>query len=165
MPDSILRFCKTRVIHCCFWSLLCLLALAYPLSAQYQQSPPDFGGTYAFPTPTHPEPAAGWMRTLDVGLLAFGLGVAAWLILKSRNRKGVMLLSIASVAYFGFYRKGCICSVGAIQNVVLCLVKPQYIISLGTIAIFFLPLVATLLLAVFSAEASARLGLFRILWS
>ncbi len=70
------------------------------------------------------------MRALDVALLAFGLVFAAWLILKNRNRKGVMLLSIASVAYFGFYRKGCICAVGAIQNVVLCLVNPQYVISL-----------------------------------
>ena len=123
MPASIFsRFCKTRVIRGCFWSLFLLFALAHPLSAQYQKTPPDFGGTYAFPSPTHPEPTADWMRALDVGLLAVGLGFAAWLILKSRSRRGVMLLSIASVAYFGFYRKGCICAVGAIQNVVLCLV-------------------------------------------
>lgn len=146
MPASnYFRFCKIRVICICCWSLVFFLALAHPLSAQYQKSPPDFGGAYAFPTPTHPEPTANWMRALDVGLLAFGLGFAAWLILKNRNRKGVMLLSIASVAYFGFYRKGCICSVGAIQNVVLCLVNPQYIISFSVIAIFFLPLVSTLL--------------------
>ena len=55
-----------------------------------------------------------------------------------------MLLSIASVAYFGFFRKGCICSVGAIQNVVLCLVHPQYVVSFGVIAIFFLPLIMAL---------------------
>jgi len=146
MPASIFsRFCKNRVTQGCFWSLFFLLALVHPLSAQYQKTPPDFGGTYAFPSPTHPEPTAGWMRALDVGLLAFGLGFAAWLILRRRNRKGVMLLSMASVAYFGFYRKGCICAVGAIQNVVLCLVNPQYVISLGAIAIFFLPLVSTLL--------------------
>jgi len=124
-----------------------LLALAFPavLAAQYQKAPPDFGDTYSFPSPVHPEPIADWMRLLDVGLLALALGAAAWLILKSRNRKGVVLLSICSVVYFGFYRKGCVCSVGSIQNVVLCLVDPRYAISFSVIALFFLPLVATLL--------------------
>jgi len=114
------------------------------LLAQYQKKPPDFGGAHSFPTPTHPEPNADWLRLLDVGLLAIALGLGAWLILKYRNRKAVMWLSVASVAYFGFFRKGCVCSVGAIQNVVLCLVDPHYIISLGVMTIFFLPLVATL---------------------
>jgi polyferredoxin len=113
--------------------------------AQYQKSPPDFGDSYKFPTPVHPEPIAGYLRLLDVGLLAITLGLATWMVYKSRSRKGLLLLSIFSVAYFGFYRKGCICSVGAIQNVVLCLVKPEYFISYTVIAIFFLPLVLTLL--------------------
>ena len=107
-------------------------------------NPPDFGGTHSFPTPVHPEPAASWLRNLDVGLLAIALGVAAFLVFKRRSRKGVTLLSIASVAYFGFYRKGCICSVGAIQNVVLCLVDSRYFVSFSVLAIFFLPLAATL---------------------
>jgi polyferredoxin len=129
-----------------FWVLLLAVSAAPgALFAQYQKTPPDFGGVYNFPTPAHPEPIAGYLRFLDALLLAAALGGAAWLILKSRNRKGVILLSLASVAYFGFYRNGCICAVGAIQNVVLCLVHPQYAISLSVIAIFFLPLVATLL--------------------
>jgi len=112
--------------------------------AQYQKSPPDFGGTHSFPTPVHPEPSPDWLRILDVGLLALALGVAAWLVFKRRSRKGTIILSIAAVAYFGFFRKGCICSVGAIQNVVLCLVDPRYSISINVIAIFFLPLVFAL---------------------
>jgi polyferredoxin len=138
-------FRKTHVIQSLFWGLLVLfMLLPSMLPAQYQKKPPDFGGTHSFPTPTHPEPAAEWLRALDVGLLALGLGLAAWLVHKNRSRKGLMFLSIASAAYFGFYRKGCICSVGSIQNVVLCLVNPQYIISLSVIAIFFLPLAVTL---------------------
>jgi polyferredoxin len=128
------------------WRSMLTLAVAPAAAlAQYQQSPPDFGGSYTFPTPEHPEPIAGYLRSLDVALLALALGISAWLVLKRRSRKGVILLSIASVAYFGFYRKGCICSIGAIQNVVLCLVNPQYSISLSVIALFFLPLVAALL--------------------
>lgn len=115
------------------------------LFAQYQRQPPDFGGIYTFPTPTHPEPRADWLRGLDVALLAIGLGVAAWLILQRRSRNGVLLLSIGAVGYFGFFRKGCVCPIGAIQNVTLTLVDPYYSISFGVIAFFFLPLVATLL--------------------
>lgn len=125
---------------------LVLLAVLMPgsLLAQYQMSPPEFGDTYSFPTPEHPEPSAEWLRFLDVALLALALGLAAWLVFRRRSRLGVILLSIGSVVYFGFYRYGCICSVGAIQNVVLCLVDPHYAISLSVIAIFFLPLAATL---------------------
>ena len=114
-----------------------------PLLAQYQKSPPDFGGTHSFPSPVHPEPSADWLRVLDVGFLALALAAAAGLVFKRRSRKGVLLLSIGSVAYFGFYRKGCICSVGAIQNVVLCLTDPRYSVSFGVLAIFFLPLLIT----------------------
>jgi polyferredoxin len=128
---------------------LVLLALFFylpmPSVAQYQKAPPDFGESYSFPSPVHPEPTANWQMGLDVFLLALGLGIAAWLVHKRRSRAGITILSIASVAYFGFYRKGCICSVGAIQNVVLCLVDPRYSISLSIIAIFFLPLAMTLI--------------------
>jgi polyferredoxin len=140
------KFRKARVA--CGWtSALLLLWVIFPswLPAQYQKKPPDFGETYSFPTPSHPEPALDWMRALDVSLLAVALAVAAWLVYRSRSRKGMVLLSICSVAYFGFFRKGCICSVGAIQNVVLCLVSPQYSISIGVIALFFLPLATALL--------------------
>jgi NosR/NirI family nitrous oxide reductase transcriptional regulator len=138
--QSKLRVCRGKL-----WQFLfVILAAPSLLLAQYQKAPPDFGNTYQFPTPVHPEPIANYLRNLDVGLLALALGIAAWLVFKSRNRKGVMLLSLCSVAYFGFFRKGCICSVGALQNVVLCLVSPQYFVSISVIVIFFLPLIATL---------------------
>jgi polyferredoxin len=127
------------------WGLFLLLTLQNPLFAQYQKAPPDFGDTYKFPTPAHPEPVADYLRTLDVGLLVLALGAATWLVHKRRSRTGLLVVSIFSAAYFGFYRKGCICAVGAIQNVVLCLTDPQYYISYSVIAIFFLPLILALL--------------------
>jgi len=130
-----------------FGPLLVVVAmfLSSVLVAQYQKAPPDFGGSYSFPTPTHPEPRGTWVRALDVAMLAAGLGIGAWLVLKRRSRNGMLLLSVASVAYFGFYRKGCTCPIGAIQNVTATLVDPSYTISFGVIAFFFLPLAATLL--------------------
>ena len=115
------------------------------LYAQYQLPPPDFGDSYTLPTPTHPEPRSSWVRILDIVMLTAGLALGAWLILKRRSRRGVLLLSIGALAYFGFYRKGCICPIGAIQNVTLSLVDPHYIVSAGVIVFFFLPLIAALL--------------------
>ena len=140
------RFPSARPSRGWLKSLVILLGfLPDALLAQYQRTPPAFGDTYSLPTPTHPEPSPDWLRLLDVGLLALALGLAAWLVLKRRSRKGILLLSIFSVAYFGFYRKGCICSIGAIQNVVLSLVDPAYAASVGVIVIFFLPLAVALL--------------------
>jgi ferredoxin len=129
----------------CIWSFFLFLILPVALLAQYQKAPPDFGDTYTFPTPSHPEPVSDYLRVLDVGLLALALGLATWLVHKRRSRTGLLWISIFSIVYFGFYRKGCICSVGAIQNVVLCLVNPEYFVSYSVIAIFFLPLILTLL--------------------
>jgi len=131
--------------HVWLLAALAVLAASTVVAAQYQRQPPDFGGTYEFPSPTHPEPRADWLRGLDVALLAAGLGLGAWLILKRRSRNGVLLLSIGAVGYFGFFREGCVCPIGAIQNVTLTLVDPYYDISFAVIAFFFLPLVATLL--------------------
>jgi NosR/NirI family transcriptional regulator, nitrous oxide reductase regulator len=115
------------------------------LYAQYQRTPPDFGGSYSFPSPNHPEPDSTWVHSLDMLILVAGLSLAAWLVLKKRSRNGIIILGIGALAYFGFYRKGCICPIGAIQNVALCLVDSHYLISFGVITFFFLPLVAALL--------------------
>ncbi len=129
------------------WLLIFLIAVlgSGVLFAQYQQEPPEFGDSYTLPTPTHPEPRAAWIRTLDIIMLIVGLALGAWLALKRRSRNGVIALSIGAIAYFGFYRKGCICPIGSIQNVALALVDPQYMISMGVIVFFFLPLAAALL--------------------
>jgi polyferredoxin len=52
----------------------------------------------------------------------------------------VIWVSILSVGYFGFYRYGCVCSIGAIQNVSLALVDATYIIPITVILFFMLPI-------------------------
>jgi NosR/NirI family nitrous oxide reductase transcriptional regulator len=125
--------------------ILVIVMFSGAVLAQYQKAPPDFGNTYSFPTPEHPEPRADWLRLLDVVVLAAALGLSSWLVLKCRSRNGVLLLSLGALAYFGFFRKGCVCPIGAIQNVTLSLVDSRYLISMGVILFFFLPLVAALL--------------------
>jgi ferredoxin len=49
-------------------------------------------------------------------------------------------MAVFSVAYFGFYRQGCICAVGSIQNVSLALFNSSYSLPLPALLFFLIPL-------------------------
>jgi len=53
-------------------------------------------------------------------------------------------MSLFALAYFGFYREGCVCAIGSIQNVSLALFDKSYLIPLSAIIFFVAPLVYTL---------------------
>ena len=72
------------------------------------------------------------------------MSLATWLVLKRRSRTGVAWLGVACLVYFGFYREGCVCPVGATQNVVLALFDSSYAVPIGVLAFFVLPLVFAL---------------------
>jgi ferredoxin len=57
----------------------------------------------------------------------------------------LLALSIFSVAYFGFWRKGCVCSIGSLQNVAQALSDHSYVLPLGVLAFFVLPLIFALI--------------------
>jgi len=135
-----------RIIACLLLSAAFLFAQAVPYQRQAQTAPqPDtIGGSYKTPTVQKPLPRAFWLQILDVVLLAAAMGVSVWVVLARRSRKWLVWLSIASLAYFGFYRQGCICPVGSIQNVRAALVDPKLSIPIVVIATFFLPLVTAL---------------------
>ncbi|MCX6867286.1 MAG: 4Fe-4S binding protein [Verrucomicrobia bacterium] len=105
--------------------------------------PPDFS-SHAVPETVVPAPqsrTAGW---LDVAALAAGLAVAAWLSLRRRSRRGIVILSLIALAYFGFWRRGCVCAIGSVQNIALGIANPSYAVPLTVIAFFTLPLVVAL---------------------
>lgn len=118
--------------------------LAVVSYAQQRFPRPDFESDYVTPSLKTPEPRLGWLEYMDVMVLFFVLALATWFVLKKRSRKGVLYLSVFTLIYFGFYRNGCICSIGAIQNVTLALVDPAYAISLSALAFFMLPLLFAL---------------------
>jgi NosR/NirI family nitrous oxide reductase transcriptional regulator len=132
-----LRFFKILSI----FSGLLLSVVTY---AQQRFPRPDFETDYQAPSVHVPEPRHGMMEYVDVFILFLVLSVATWLVLKKRSRKGVLYLSLFTLIYFGFYRNGCICSIGAIQNVALALVDPSYAISITALAFFMLPLLFAL---------------------
>ncbi len=111
--------------------------------AQGLLSRPEIPG-HAVPTSTFPEPPAGGWDDLDVAALLLALAAASYMGLVSRWRKGLFGLAIVSLLWFGFWRDGCVCSIGAIQNVALALFDPHYAVSFTVLAFFALPLVFTL---------------------
>ena len=106
--------------------------------------PPDFETGYQFPETTVPAPQAGVVELVDVFVLLAALVLASVLILKKRSRRAVFCLAILSLLYFGFWRQGCICPIGSIQNVTLTLFDPNYAIPLAALLFFLLPLLFTL---------------------
>jgi NosR/NirI family nitrous oxide reductase transcriptional regulator len=113
--------------------------------AQQQRFPkPEFGTGYTQPTPVTPEPRALALEYADVVVLLIVLSLASWFAIRKRSRKGLLWLSVFSLIYFGFYRKGCICSVGSLQNISLTIFDPNYAISLTTLLFFLLPLLFAL---------------------
>jgi hypothetical protein len=108
--------------------------------------PPEFVETgHRIPSMTQPPTRAVWREVTDVGVLFGALCVGAWLALKRRSRKGIAALSLFSLAYFGFYRKGCVCSIGAIQNVSLSLADSSYALPVVVGLFFALPLLFAVL--------------------
>src|SRR4030042_1418682 len=99
------------------------------LYAQQQRFPrPEFESGYTFPTHQFLNQRGPMWEYMDVAVLIGALLVTSWLALKKRSRQGLIWISVFSLAYFGFYREGCICSVGSVQNVALALFNDGYTI-------------------------------------
>ena len=128
------------------------------LFAQQRFPKPEFESEYTLPSPTTPEPRSISLEYFDIIILIAVLALASWFILKSRSRKGIFWLSVFSLVYFGFYRDGCICAIGAIQNVALSLSDPGYTISLVALLFFLIPLVFTLFFGRVFCAAACPLG-------
>ncbi|MHC4193467.1 MAG: 4Fe-4S binding protein [Planctomycetota bacterium] len=107
--------------------------------------PPDFVETdHQIPTPTVPGPRQDVYEYLDVIVLAAALALSSYLVLKRRSRRAIFALMVFSLVYFGFWRKGCVCSIGAIQNVALSVFDSSYAMPVTILLFFSLPLVFTL---------------------
>jgi len=120
--------------------------------------PPDFETGYHLPSLTQPAGAWAARDWLQVGALAAGMGLATYLVLVRRSRRALSWLSMASLAYFGFYLAGCVCPIGSIQNVAGGLAGTAYGISLAVVLIFALPLAFALLVGRVFCSSVCPLG-------
>ncbi len=107
--------------------------------------PPDFVETdHVIPSPTSPGPRQDVYEYIDAAVLLAALGLASYLVLKKRSRRAIFALTVFSLLYFGFWRKGCICPIGSIQNIVFSIFDHDYAVPITVVAFFLLPLIFTL---------------------
>lgn len=104
------------------------------------QDPPDFTD-HELPMDDRPAPRAWEMGLVDMGVLFLALSLTSFLVLKKRSRKGIFWLSLFSLGYFGFFREGCVCPIGSIQNIAQAVFSPNYVAPLVVIFFFFAPLI------------------------
>ncbi len=113
---------------------------------QQQRFPrPEFESGYQTPTHQLLNQRGPMWEYFDVAVLIAALCMTSWLALKKRSRQGLLWMSVFSLAYFGFYRQGCICSVGSVQNISLALFNNDYAVPLPALLFFIIPLVFALL--------------------
>ena len=105
---------------------------------------PDFESGYERPILQTPDARHVGLDYLDLFVLVAALSLASYFALKKRSRRHIFVLMVFSLIYFGFWRKGCICSIGAIQNVVHALFSNSYAIPIVAVAFFVFPLIFTL---------------------
>ncbi len=153
-----IRSHKSQATRFRFWSFLpfgevrrglllflIFFLLSFNSFSQKQRFPkPEFDSGYTQPTTITPEPRALQLEYFDVIILVIVISLASYFAVKKRSRYGILGLSIFTLAYFGFYRNGCICAIGAIQNVTLSFFDPTYAISVTALSFFIIPLAFTL---------------------
>ncbi len=104
---------------------------------------PGLPKTHPTPTTEYPLGRATAMEVVDVAVLVVALAAAAYLALRRRSRAGIFALGVVSLAYFGFYREGCVCPIGAIQHVAAALAT-DYGLPITVLFFFTVPLVFAL---------------------
>lgn len=124
--------------------LFLLFAFQFRNAYSIQRFPkPEFESGYVQPETLMPNPRAEVLALMDIAVLIISLSVVSWLVIKKRSRNGVFWMSLFALAYFGFYREGCICAIGSIQNVTLALFDNSYAIPISAIVFFAAPLAYT----------------------
>ena len=138
--------------------LLFLAVLSGSAGAAERFPPPEFDSGHSLPETQYPAPRGLVFEVLDVAALFVALCLAAWLAFRRRSRTGLFVLMLVSLFYFGFLREGCVCPIGAIQNVALAIADRSYAVPIAVLAFFLLPLVFALFFGRVFCAAVCPLG-------
>lgn len=123
--------------------ILALVLGAGHALAAFRFPMPEFESSYRRPA-THVPVASPMTPLADVLLLTGALAASAWAVLRRRSRRAVLLIAAFSLLYFGFYRRGCVCPVGSLQNVLNAFVGEQVAVPFVVSSFFVLPLLFAL---------------------
>lgn len=102
---------------------------------------PEFESGYQYPEREYFVPYENFWNALDVVMLVALMSLITWAAYKKRTRGPIIITSLISVAYFGFFREGCVCSIGSIQNIALAMVDNTYHLPLVVLLFFLLPII------------------------
>lgn len=102
---------------------------------------PEFESGYQYPEREYFVPYENFWKALDVVMLVALMSLITWAAYKKRTRGPIIITSLISVAYFGFFREGCVCSIGSIQNIALAMVDNTYHLPLVVLLFFLLPII------------------------
>lgn len=148
---------KTKKLGCrSFLRFLCIF-VAIQTQAEFRFPMPEFATGYEYPAVHTPAPS-NVMVGQDVVMLVLTLALGSFLVLKRRKRREIFLLTFFSIIYFGFIRKGCVCSVGSVQNVIAGLSSSGFGVSLTVLIFFALPLITALFFGRIFCAAICPLG-------
>lgn len=144
------------------------LILVWPglLLGQEEFPAPEFRSGYQMPQLVVTPPFSHAWAYIDTAMLAGTLSLAAYLVFRKRSRNGVFALAVFSLLYFGFFRKGCICPIGAIQNVALAAGGHGYALPWVAGAFFLMPLAFALFYGRVFCSSVCPLGAIQdlVLW-
>lgn len=102
---------------------------------------PEFESGYQYPEREYFVPYENFWNALDIVMLVALMSLITWAAYKKRTRGPIIITSLISVAYFGFFREGCVCSIGSIQNIALAMVDNTYHLPLVVLLFFLLPII------------------------
>ena len=125
--------------------------------ADFRFPMPDFSTGYEHPA-VHTPPPSNAMVGWDVAVLLLALSLATFLVLKRRKRREIFALTLFSLLYFGFWRNGCVCSVGSLQNIVAGITDTSYGVPLTVLIFFAAPLIFALFFGRVFCAAVCPLG-------
>jgi len=117
----------------------------YERAVSTAPQPDDIGDGYELPAAQHVSPRSPWWYAADVVLLVIALVLVGMIAHRWRRRWMAVAVTVFCLGYFGFFRQGCVCPIGSIQNVTASLSQPDLAIPFVVILFFLLPLIAALL--------------------
>ncbi len=140
-----------------FATLGALLSVGAVPTGKFRFPMPEFESGYTHPLVITPQPQTGF-EIIDAAVLFLALSAAAWLVLRDRSRRGIFALTIFSILYFGFWRKGCVCPVGSLQNIVAGIADPTFPVPIIVMIFFLMPLLFALFFGRVFCAAVCPLG-------
>ena len=103
---------------------------------------PEFNSGYTLPETTTPPAEHYIFEYAAIAVLVLAIVLTGYFAVKKRSRTGIFWIAVFSLLYFGFWRGGCDCPVGSIQNVAFSLFKTSYVIPVTVVLFFAVPLIS-----------------------